>query len=120
MLAHTREPSTGGFVNLTFCVPTRHVDLVNRVVNAIVAGYEIPRYDEKESYSPEEVFGEPSPGKSLRGYRHREALTQAQLAEKIGVSKQNISDMECGRRPIGKDMAQRIGEALNAPWKRFI
>jgi transcriptional regulator with XRE-family HTH domain len=56
----------------------------------------------------------------LRGYRHREALTQAELAGLAGVSKQNISDMENGRRGIGKDMAQRLGKALNAPWKRFL
>ena len=76
--------------------------------------------EEKEYYTPEEVFGPPSPAKALRGYRYREALTQAQLAELVGVSKQNISDMECGRRTIGKEMAQRLGTALNASWKRFL
>jgi len=76
--------------------------------------------DEKEYSTPEEVFGQSTPARALRGYRYREALTQAQLAKLVGVSMQNISDMECGRRSIGKDVAQRLGKALNAPWKRFL
>lgn len=70
--------------------------------------------------SVEESFGPSSPGAALRGYRHREALTQAELAALAGVSKQNISNMENGRRVIGKDVAQRLGKALNEPWKRFL
>ncbi len=73
-----------------------------------------------ESSPPEEAFGPSTPASALRGYRHREALTQAQLAKLAGVSKQNISDMENGRRAIGKDVAQRLGKALNVPWKRFL
>ena len=47
-------------------------------------------------------------GHALRGARYREEIRQRQLAKLTGVSVQNISDMEHGRRPIGKDMAKRF------------
>ena len=120
MLELTRERTTDGFVDLSFRVPADKAELVKRVMRALVETQEVEGVaEEKECYTPEEVFGPPSSAKTLRAYRHREALTQAQLAKLVGASAQNISDMERGRRVIGKDMAQRLGAALNAPWKRF-
>ena len=43
---------------------------------------------------------------ALRGARKREALTQKELAELVGVSQTHISERERGKRPIGKDMAK--------------
>jgi len=54
------------------------------------------------------------PGNLLSGYRHRENLTQAELAAKVGVPQSHISRMESGRLAITPDMARRIGSALNA------
>jgi transcriptional regulator with XRE-family HTH domain len=34
-----------------------------------------------------------------------------------GVSVQNLSRMENGRRPAGKEMAKRLAKALNADWR---
>jgi DNA-binding XRE family transcriptional regulator len=48
------------------------------------------------------------PGNLLAGYRHRENLTQAELAAKIGVPQSHISRMESGRMPITPDMARRL------------
>ncbi|KHK03378.1 hypothetical protein NY78_1442 [Desulfovibrio sp. TomC] len=47
-------------------------------------------------------------------------LTQAELAAKIGVGVPNISAMEHNRRPIGKAMAKKIGEALDFPWTALL
>ena len=49
----------------------------------------------------------------LRGARGKEGITQAELSKKIGIPKGHISEMENGNRPIGKDMAKRLGAALN-------
>jgi transcriptional regulator with XRE-family HTH domain len=45
--------------------------------------------------------------------RYRECLTQKQLAEKMGINTQNLSHMEHGRRPVGKEMAKRFAKILN-------
>uniref|UniRef100_A0A7C3SHY6 XRE family transcriptional regulator n=1 Tax=Desulfobacca acetoxidans TaxID=60893 RepID=A0A7C3SHY6_9BACT len=60
------------------------------------------------------------PGDILRGARHRERLTQAQLAGKIGVKASHISEMEKGKRPIGKDMAKRLAQALHTSYRVFL
>jgi DNA-binding XRE family transcriptional regulator len=59
-------------------------------------------------------------GKTLAGTRYREGLTQIQLAEITGIPQRHISEMENGKRPIGKEMAKRLGKALNIGYKVFL
>ena len=59
-------------------------------------------------------------GVYLAGARHREGLTQHQLAERCGLPQRHISEMENGKRPIGKETAKRLGMALNIGWKVFL
>jgi len=78
-----------------------------------------------EEYVPwRELFPEYSdedlPGVCLRGARYKEGVTQTQLAKMIGIPQRNISMMENGKRPIGKEMAKRMGKALNIRYKVFL
>jgi transcriptional regulator with XRE-family HTH domain len=57
---------------------------------------------------------------ALRGLRGREDLTQAEFAERIGVSQNAISEMESGKRPISTKMAKRFGEVFNISYKVFL
>ncbi|GBU23804.1 hypothetical protein R83H12_00422 [Fibrobacteria bacterium R8-3-H12] len=61
-----------------------------------------------------------TPGDSLHALRTMREMKQSELAKKIGVRPQQISDMEKGRAPIGKKMAMRIGEVLNMDYKHFL
>jgi transcriptional regulator with XRE-family HTH domain len=49
---------------------------------------------------------------ALRGARSREGLTQRQLAETTGIPQRHISEMESGKRSIGKERARKLAEAL--------
>ncbi len=49
-----------------------------------------------------------------------EGLTQARLAEKINIKPHHVSEMENGKRPIGKEMAKRLAGALNTEYKVFL
>lgn len=60
------------------------------------------------------------PGNILRGARQREGLTQARLAALIGVKPSHISEMEKGKRPIGKDKAKRLAQPLNTSDRVFL
>ena len=51
-------------------------------------------------------------GSALRGARAREGLTQRELAERTGIPQRHISEMESGKRPIGKERARKLAEAL--------
>lgn len=57
------------------------------------------------------------PAVVLRGTRYRAELTQKQLAEKLGIRQHHLSEMENGKRPIGKEMAKKLAKALNADWR---
>lgn len=79
-----------------------------------------PPVDERDWLTPEEVFPDFHAGDRIVGLRYREAMTQKQLAEKTGISVQNLSHMEHGRRPVGKEMAKRLARALNADWRTLL
>ena len=57
---------------------------------------------------------------ALRAYRVREGLTQDQLAKLTGIPRRHISDMENGRRPIGKENAKKLAQTLNADYRMFL
>ena len=47
-------------------------------------------------------------------------MTQAELGEKLGASKQVFSDMEHGRRSISKAMAKELSKIFDVSVERFI
>ena len=47
-------------------------------------------------------------GVLLRAYRSDAKLTQTELGEKLKISQNHISEMENGKRQIGKEMAKEI------------
>jgi plasmid maintenance system antidote protein VapI len=59
-------------------------------------------------------------GKALAGVRYREGLTQVELSRLAGIPQRHISEMENGKRTIGKEMAKRLGNALNISYKVFL
>ncbi len=54
-------------------------------------------------------------GTVLRGARLKEEMTQKELAEKTGIPQRHISEMENGKRSIGKNRAEKLATALNVP-----
>jgi DNA-binding XRE family transcriptional regulator len=56
-------------------------------------------------------------GLVLRGARMREGFTQKMLAKKCGISQENLSKMENGKRPIGKKVAVKLAKALHIDTK---
>ena len=80
----------------------------------------LPPVDDRDWLTIEEVFPDFHAGDGLRGIRYRENISQRQLARLTGVSVQNISAMENGRRPIGKEMAKRLAKVLNTDWRLLL
>ncbi|MEW6263334.1 MAG: helix-turn-helix transcriptional regulator [Thermodesulfobacteriota bacterium] len=70
--------------------------------------------------NPDEILPPATPAVFLSGARYREGLTQQQLAERTGIPRRHISDMEHGRRPIGKANAKKLAEALKVEPRRFL
>ncbi len=61
-----------------------------------------------------------TPGETLKRYRKRSGLNQSDLAEKLGMVKQNISAMENGSRGISKATAHKLAEIFKVSPGRFI
>ena len=79
-----------------------------------------PGPPEEKWYSIEDLFPEQKAGQAIQAYRYRENLTQKQLAAMVGISVPNLSHMENGRRPVGKEMAKRLAKALNTDWRLLL
>jgi len=59
-------------------------------------------------------------GVFLAGARYREGLTQRELADKTGIPQRHISEMENGKRPLGKKNAKALANVLNADYRAFL
>lgn len=55
----------------------------------------------------------------LKLEREKAGLTQSQLAEKVGVIRQTISNIECGLSAPSVPTAMAIGKVLEIDWKGF-
>jgi DNA-binding XRE family transcriptional regulator len=78
---------------------------------------------EERTYSVEEVFPELGTNRSgvlIRGYRGREGMTQRQLAEVTGIPQRHISEIEHGKRAIGKERARKLAKALHADYRMLL
>ncbi len=59
-------------------------------------------------------------GLILRGARYRENISQKELAKKSGVSQDNISKIENGKRPVGEKVAKRLAKALKIDYQLLL
>lgn len=78
----------------------------------------LDKYSEPESVAWEEVAIDrlakhTAAGLTLRGARFREGMSQKELAKRSGISQENISRMENGRRPVGDKVAKKLAKVLH-------
>ena len=59
-------------------------------------------------------------GSALRGARLRAEMTQKELADAVGAYPHHISEMEHGKRSIGKELARRFAEILRMSYRMFL
>lgn len=60
------------------------------------------------------------PATVLRGSRHKENLTQKELAALLGMRQSHLSEIENGKRPIGKGMAKKLAEIFDCDYRTFL
>lgn len=105
----------------TFTLP---VSLGREVEDFIANGLKEAKGDSQliaaEKVLPELADSVLGPAAILRGSRYKADLTQKELADRLGVRQHHLSEMENGKRPIGKEMAKRLAEALECDYRVFI
>lgn len=116
MQVHTKKHPTEDMITLQLRVHRHNAPLVKRYT-------EIVESEEERTYTVAEVFPEYIGKESqvaLRAYRTREALTQKQLSELTGIPQHHISEMETGKRSIGKERAKKLAEALHCDYRQLL
>ena len=111
-----RESITTNFADVCIRVPKAEVNRVRSAFSQFLdlAGvqYSITDNDDEGMVTWEEAFPELGAGSVLQGARDREELTQAELADKIGVSRQTIISLEQGRFIPSLPTAFKIAKAF--------
>ena len=110
----TNEPITTDYVDVSFRIPAKNLQKAKKALSVLGAK------ETAASVSWREVFPGFDGGLALRGARKREALTQKQLAGHLGIGQTHISEMEHGKRPIGKEMARRLARVLKVDYRVFL
>ena len=117
MPALTKKPPTDEMITVRVRVHRHNAPKIVEYARAIEA-------DEESTHTVAEVFPEYFGKESqvaLRAYRTRESLTQKELAARTGIPQHHISEMENGKRPIGKERARKLAEALGVgDWRMLV
>lgn len=117
MLEHTKKP----LINLTFHGPGDKKHLAVKLLQSI--DFKLIDSGDNPAVPADRVlaeFAENVPGVCLKAARERQGLTQKQLSELTGIPQRHISEMETGKRPIGKMNARVFSEALDVGYKIFL
>jgi DNA-binding XRE family transcriptional regulator len=119
-IPHTLENGAPVEFTISGDIPVFYLDLTRRLFPAVVVEKtDDPIMNVRDCDWYKETKESITPSYNLRIMRQMRKMTQQELADKLGVSKQQISNMEKGRSPIGKKMAIRLGKALNRPYSNF-
>jgi DNA-binding XRE family transcriptional regulator len=114
MLERTRRPPTE---TVHFTGPVKQLQALREYaaeLGIIEADGGIPWRDAFPEFKENEA------GTTLSGFRHRESLTQVQLAEATGIPQRHISEMENGKRVIGVVSAKKLAAVLHCDHRRLL
>src|SRR5690349_17693514 len=95
MLEHTRKPHTEAVRFIGSAKKLQELREYAAKLGILESDDSIPWRDAFPEFQGNEA------GTILSGYRHREGMTQVQLAEATGIPQRHISEMENGKRIIG-------------------
>lgn len=117
MLGHAKERHTKN-IKLNLIGPANKKD------KAMEALLSLGFTEVSDSIPWREAFPEASDqeliGSILIGARNKVGMTQKQLADLTGVHQRHLSEMEHGKRTIGKKNAKLFAEALNTDYRVFL
>jgi DNA-binding XRE family transcriptional regulator len=57
---------------------------------------------------------------TFRGIRAKTGLTQKEIAERLEIAQADVSNIERGKRTIGKALAKRIEKEFGIDYRRFL
>ena len=117
MSGHTKKHHTNK-ISMTFTGPVAMREQALEIMR--VLGFEkagqiapMPMVMDSIPWRESNHFKDIHTGSYLSGARFREGITQSELARRTEIPRRHISEMENGKRPIGKQNARKLAEILN-------
>jgi addiction module HigA family antidote len=111
-------------IDLKVKVPPKEFTLVSTTLTKALdaVGHKVREVDEdgEELYTSEEVFPDAHPGRVVHGFRVRDGITQAELANRLGIKQHRISEIETGKRAITIEMAKRLAKSFGTDYRVFL
>jgi DNA-binding XRE family transcriptional regulator len=86
----------------------------------------ITKADEQETVNPfttawyRKTIKSMTPGSRLDAERFKRSMTQDRLSELTGVPQHHLSEMENGKRSIGKATAKKLSEVFKVDYRAFL
>ena len=130
MSGHTKTPHTSkseiisvvvfGKKHKEFSINRAHEKKVMEWLQAISSGNEalIPADEIKVFKELDKKYGKV--GVMVRGGRVKEGLTQKELARKLNMLQTHISEIERGKRMVGKNLAHKLAKVFNVDYHLFL
>lgn len=59
-------------------------------------------------------------GVNIRGLRARDGMTQKELAKKLNIHQVHVSQIENGKRVVGKNLAYKLAKVFNTDYRLFL
>lgn len=123
MLELMRRQITDGIVEFSLQVPEQAAEGVEQAMKALVALVaQLPAPVVLKNFEGEEVFVLPVPPahRVLSGARKCEGWTQRELAQRLNIKQQHVSEMENGKRTITVKMAKELAQVFGTGYKTFL
>ncbi len=113
MQAHMKKHPTENLVPLHLMVHPANVVTITQYVETL---------ENSDSIPWREVAGRRGsiPASVLRGCRSKSEMTQTRLSELTGIPQRHISEMEHGKRTIGRENAKKLAEVLETDYRMFL
>lgn len=108
----TQSTNAVKFVIKGEAVPSWLVDMIKTAYPKALVKEDDTLEDVLESDWFKEIRQQMTPAENLRSLRQNFGITQQELANRAGISKQQVSAMERGKDPIGRKMASKLADAL--------
>lgn len=113
MLEHTKKRRTEELVPLHLMVHPGNVAAITRYVEQL---------EKAETLPWREVAGRRGsvPAAILRAVRSKAGITQTRLSELTEIPQRHLSEMEQGKRGIGRETAKKLATALDLDYRVFL
>lgn len=128
MSEHMKKPHTNSLIEITVHGNPNTKFVIPRSASPKLLDFlrALQSHDENAELVPaDEVFKDldekyGKTGTTIRGLRVRDGITQKNLAQKLAIHQTHISQIENGKRVVGKNLARKLAKVFRTDYRLFL